>query len=327
MKPFLFFMLGSFALLACSDLSHEDSASLIQGWTQELPASSDALSSSGITTFSSSSVPETSSSSSEIPQSVADNPVASSSSSSDTAPLSSSSSSSITVSNSSSSESSSSSLVASLSSSSVAASSSSGISGLRTCSHTEAGTTGVLDCSEYKYATVKVNDNVWMAENLRYPTSSGSWCKSDANTNSVTNATTYCTDYGRVYDWVTAMQIDAIYATSSWSSTSKRQGICPDDWHLPSNAEWATLLTDLQCIAPTCDKLLGPNPFNAELGGYMKNTGEFANVGSAAAWWTSSESADATSYFRWVNSSDASLSGGGNYKTSGFAVRCVKNTP
>jgi uncharacterized protein (TIGR02145 family) len=65
------------------------------------------------------------------------------------------------------------------------------------------------------YGTVKIGHQTWMAENLNYYTSSGSWCYN--------NDTSYCGKYGRLYDWETAMEA------------------CPSGWHLPDNYEWDDL--------------------------------------------------------------------------------------
>jgi uncharacterized protein (TIGR02145 family) len=67
-----------------------------------------------------------------------------------------------------------------------------------------------------------------MAENLRYNTA-GSWIYP---TNS-----SLPTSYGRLYDWITVMD----GSSTSSSSPSGVQGICPSGWHLPSDAEWSIL--------------------------------------------------------------------------------------
>jgi Fibrobacter succinogenes major domain (Fib_succ_major). len=74
------------------------------------------------------------------------------------------------------------------------------------------------------YKTVKIGEQVWMAENLNCEAKEGSKCDDDNPAN--------CEKYGRLYDWPTAMG----------GSLSNVQGICPSGWHLPSNAEWNKLM-------------------------------------------------------------------------------------
>ena len=42
----------------------------------------------------------------------------------------------------------------------------------------------------------------------------------------------YCDIYGGLYEWREMMQ---------YTETQGVQGICPDGWHLPTDAEWCSL--------------------------------------------------------------------------------------
>ncbi|MDR0515574.1 MAG: hypothetical protein LBH25_00845, partial [Fibromonadaceae bacterium] len=80
------------------------------------------------------------------------------------------------------------------------------------------------------YKTVKIGEQVWMAENLNYA-AEGSVCYDNISGN--------CEIYGRLYDWSEAMGIDREFSKKKWNgSDAKHQGACPAGWHLPSDKEW-----------------------------------------------------------------------------------------
>jgi uncharacterized protein (TIGR02145 family) len=98
------------------------------------------------------------------------------------------------------------------------------------------GNNGSLTYEGQTYKTVQIGCQKWMAENLNYA-AGGSLCYDNDPAN--------CAEYGRLYDWVTAMALDAGCASTSCSSkvNTKHRGICPAGWHIPSNADWGLLLS------------------------------------------------------------------------------------
>jgi len=103
------------------------------------------------------------------------------------------------------------------------------------------------------YRTVKIGDQVWMAENLNYNVT-GSKCygeggivyddeKKDYVKLSNSKIKAYCDKYGRLYNWATAMALPSSCNSKNCASqiTAKHRGICPSGWHIPSNDDWDKL--------------------------------------------------------------------------------------
>jgi uncharacterized protein (TIGR02145 family) len=101
------------------------------------------------------------------------------------------------------------------------------------------------------YRIVTIGSQTWMAENLKYLPSvvrprTGSKTTPhyyvygyDGTNVTDAKATANYNTYGVLYNWPAAMNGTA----SSTTNPSGVQGVCPDGWHLPSDAEW-TELTD-----------------------------------------------------------------------------------
>jgi len=106
------------------------------------------------------------------------------------------------------------------------------------------------------YRVVRIGDQVWMAENLRWLPSvvapaTGSETTQyfyvqgyDGTDVTAATATDNYQHYGVLYNWPAAMN----GAGSSASNPSGVQGACPAGWHVPSDAEWDQLVNyvDLQ---------------------------------------------------------------------------------
>jgi len=100
------------------------------------------------------------------------------------------------------------------------------------------------------YKTVKIGNQVWMAENLNYADSvktpsliGRSTCYDDDPDN--------CNITGRMYSWVAAIDSIALATDAEnprecgpgkYCDLDGIQGICPVGWHLPSRSEWETLI-------------------------------------------------------------------------------------
>ena len=177
-----------------------------------------------------------------------------------------------------------------------------------------------------KYNTVKIGNQWWMAENLNYYTSSGSWYYNN-------DSSTYADTYGRLYDWETACNS------------------CPTGWHLPTDEEWKTLEMYLGMSQSEADaegwrgtdeggKLketgtahwISPNTgatniscFTALPGGTGSSNGSFNFLCYNATFRTATEFNSSYAWCRSLNCGNAAVSRYYDNKSYGFSVRCVKD--
>jgi len=178
------------------------------------------------------------------------------------------------------------------------------------------------------YQTVHIGSQTWMAENLAYKPSSGNYW-------AYNNDDSYIATYGYLYDWNTAMN----GAGSSNSTPSGVQGICPEGWHLPSDAEWTQLTEYLggeglaggKLKEAGTDHWQDPNAgANNETGftalpGGRYGSGNFDDIGSYGYWWSATEYGPIYAWYRYLTYSYSDVSRSGGYKSLGFSVRCVRD--
>jgi len=172
-----------------------------------------------------------------------------------------------------------------------------------------------------KYKTVKIGDQWWMAENLKYE-ASGSRCYHDNES--------YCSTFGRLYDWNTAMN----GSPTSTSTPSGVRGVCPPDWHLPSNMEWTKLTDYVGSDAGTKLKKFGlwynidnctdDFGFSAQPGGYG-NGSEFLDIIDGGYWWTATASSDTRARYLSIHDNSSVVSSSYLSKTLLLSIRYVKD--
>jgi uncharacterized protein (TIGR02145 family) len=182
------------------------------------------------------------------------------------------------------------------------------------------------------YRTIKIGNQVWMAENLRYKTED-----SFAPGNEESNVA----QYGRLYKWTTALNIPAEYQEQSPAKdinmyreikADNYQGIAPEGWHIPSIKEWETLMENLpaksngaelrsECVwqKPGTDTL----GFFALPAGYRFDNGAFCQFGKRVRFWCKEEYGTANAYR--FNLTEDSMDIEGVYRSDAISVRCVKN--
>jgi len=214
------------------------------------------------------------------------------------------------------------------------------------------GTVTDIDGNEYR--SVRIGNQCWMKENLKvtkYPsgtsipelTDKTAWANlgdngiDDAFCYYNNNANGEANTYGALYTWSAAMGDNV---KSSNSNESIVQGICPDGWHLPREAEWTELTNFLggDSIAGGKMKTIGtlhwnsPNEgadnssgFSGIPGGCRSSyDGSFGDLGYTY-FWSSTESDSTFAWMFILYSRYPALGKGNNYKSNGLSVRCLKD--
>ena len=184
----------------------------------------------------------------------------------------------------------------------------------------------------------------WMAQNLNYYYNEGtakSYCYDEDLDN--------CAKYGRLYLWSAAMDSAEVFSSSgkgcgdgkTCSVSGTVRGVCPAGWHLPTYAEWDTLITNVggENVAgrmlkseegwnyySESTKGIDYYGFSALPAGYRDLDGNFNNAGNIADFWSSSELYSCYAYGMDLNYDieDAYLN---NYDKNNvaFSVRCLKD--
>ncbi len=203
------------------------------------------------------------------------------------------------------------------------------------------------------YPWTKIGDQVWMGSNLNYADAEGSSCYDDS--------LIHCETYGRLYSWNNAMAgavsdsntlvnndstgmaviIDGAVVYVDPESLTHIQGICPNDWHLPSDLEWRHFTYYLNVTNTNFEifdfgewgNLASENnlyQFSALPAGYCLAEGTCHGLTEVGIWWS------ATDYFD--NFYSEAKAGGSMLHTEHFnmllgsydkgrelSVRCIKD--
>ena len=200
--------------------------------------------------------------------------------------------------------------------------------------HAVNGPNSTMSCGGQTYKTVRIGSQTWMAENLNYEIS-GSVCYNNDPGN--------CSKYGRLYNWVTAMDLPSSCESSACSNQlqTSHQGICPDGWHIPSYADWSTLFDYVGGISVAGLHLkariwsgaskpyLDTYGFSALPGSSGLSDGSFYSTGFGV--WLSASEYDSNYIYNWFTST-----GGPHYedevrwdkngsKTRLSSVRCLQD--
>jgi len=168
------------------------------------------------------------------------------------------------------------------------------------------------------YKIVKIGDQVWMAENLKYeiPVASGASPSSFCYENREES----CKSYGRLYTWTEAVNV------------------CPKGWHLPDSSEWNKLFIAVGGKQLAGEKLKSADSiwyyggqgtdefgFGALPAGFSKGFNGFYDFRKYGNFWTTTNSDDSNAYHVTVFYNKKSADYIVDPKSYALSVRCLKN--
>jgi len=152
------------------------------------------------------------------------------------------------------------------------------------------------------YKTIKIGNQTWMAENLTYKTSNGSWVFDDDESN--------VSKYGYLYDYETA------------------KTACPYGWKLPSKSDFYTLLENCSDDKKAAYKALitgGDSGFSTLFGGCRYDDGNFYGLNHYAHFWSTSQHSSKYAWFLYLYGNHKKAGMGNFHKSYGFSVRCLQD--
>lgn len=194
---------------------------------------------------------------------------------------------------------------------------------------------GVKDYDGVIYKTVKLGNQIWMAENLNVShfrngeiipevqsvaewvrfgeEGKPAWCYME-------NEPSNGTRYGKLYNWFAA---------------ADPRGLAPEGWHIASDEEW-TIMTGylgggvLAAINMRTTGLEGTGNndlegFSGLPGGCRNNFGNFYGADSFGYWWSSTAINSADAWIRILNYVKCDLNNRNFNKIYGSSIRCIRN--
>ena len=194
----------------------------------------------------------------------------------------------------------------------------------------------VKDADGNEYKTVVIGSQTWFAENLKttkYANGTNIKQISDKNAWANDKVAGYCwynndegnkSEYGALYNW---------YAINT-------ANICPEGWHVATDADWNTLEKSVGGREKAAASLkeagtshwetsteatTGDSGFNMLPGGFRDAYGNFTWQGVDAGYWTATGKTPSYAWNRTTFYYEDQLNRHEIQKCFGYSVRCVKN--
>jgi uncharacterized protein (TIGR02145 family) len=207
------------------------------------------------------------------------------------------------------------------------------------------------------YNTVTIGTQTWMVENLK---------TTKFNNGDLIGTTTPANldindEINPKYQWAyegNESNVGIYGRLYTWYAITDTRGVCPTGWHLPSDAEWATLENFLVANGFNYDGTTTGNKYAKSLasvsgwtassnagavgntdypgkrnstgftalpGGYHIYIGSFFYVGRYGSWWSATEDGATYAWYRNLLEISSEVYRLSDNKKYGFSVRCIKD--
>jgi uncharacterized protein (TIGR02145 family) len=210
------------------------------------------------------------------------------------------------------------------------------------CVHNENLSYGSLtDQQGNVYKTIVIGSQEWMAENLNTSvyrngdpisifSDNDSWAStSDGAWTYYLGDVSYACPFGKLYNW--------------YACVDSRE-LCPQGWHMPTDAEWTVLgsflggdevaggkmktrgtVNDAGIWITTTTGTTNSSGFSAVPSGYRFDWGNYGGANYDVWWWSSTQYVDELAYLRSLGHSVDALGRDVRDKNKGCAVRCLRD--
>ncbi|MBI5184526.1 MAG: chitobiase/beta-hexosaminidase C-terminal domain-containing protein [Nitrospinae bacterium] len=195
------------------------------------------------------------------------------------------------------------------------------------------GGTTVTDIDGNAYNTVTIGTQRWMKENLKVT--------KYRNGEAIPTTRDISAETSPKYQWAyngNESNVSTYGRLYTWYAATDSRGVCPAGWHLPTDAEWTTLMDYLGGESAAGGKMKesgtthwnSPNTsadnssgFTALPGGYRYYDGSFYLFGYYGNWWSATEFSSTDAWDRLLYYDYGYVSRYYSSKNYGFSVRCV----
>jgi len=195
----------------------------------------------------------------------------------------------------------------------------------------------VTDADGNIYGTVVIGDQVWMTENLK----TTKYRNGDLIGTTANPTIDITAEIMPKYQWAHSgneINVPKYGRLYTWYAATDSRKVCPVGWHVPTDAEWTTLATNLGGESVAGGKLKetgtvnwnSPNTgatnetnFTGRPGGYRFETGPFYHFGDLGDFWSSSSYDSNSSWCRQLYFASNGISRSHYNNLGGFSIRCV----